>query len=164
MDITDEQALSGNLTAFEAYMFSTTERHMERHQSFSRFGIGIAADGHCVQYGPEQAVVQKFRSSKLREFNKVLKDHGFDHIKPGRKFANLICYLEEDEDDLDDILQAISSALETFSAEQGAVCAYCVHADQMDKSMSGIMPVHIHIMYAVKKRQDNMLLDYLLSD
>lgn len=163
MEVVDEQKLSGNLSGFEAYMFATVEKHMARHTSFQRFGIGIAADGKCVQYDSSQAVMQKFRSSKLREFNKVLSEHGFDHTH-GNKFSNTIVYLEDEYDDLDNVIKYVSDVLSVFSSETGAVCAYCVHSDQVSADYKAVSPVHIHVIYAVKKRQDNLLRDYLLSD
>ncbi len=145
-----------SITGFEAYVFTTTEKHMSR---FSEEGLKemsiclFSGNGH--QNFKKISDVSK-RSALVKEFNTRLKDQGINVLSDSDKLRMIYIYLEGEKD-----YYLLMKHIGDFCEKKNRNAVMSLHYEQLNPNGTDYNPPHVHIIYNNKEEQE--LINYLLK-
>lgn len=151
--IAPDYPLNGDITHFEAYMFSTTERHMAAQTFHKEEIIIVEGKGKASRYSMEQ--LDNRRKAK-RIFNKCAKERIEGFPLPDNIGCCLIDFSDDEPFDESEY-KHLRAEIAIWAMENDRVLALAPHFGQANR------PPHLHILYQRAQGKHDELQDYLLA-
>lgn len=147
--------LRGTITAFESYMFATTDRHMEKHTAFD--GEIVIVDGNRSVHTVRMDELSE-RKKALTQFNKYAKDKIPDIPKPTGLSCAMIDFISDgpcSDEEFGMPYEAVKKHFAEFMAKTDRVAVMVQHFHQ-----DGRYP-HLHILYQRRRGEHNAFQNHL---
>ena len=148
--------LSGILNHFEAYMFLTTPKHYEEHDSFDEEIVLVDGNRDVLYFRMEDLEERKIA---LKTFNNMLKKKYSDFNSPSHVSCLMIEFMmpedEWDDNEINESYEELKNILIMWAQNNDRIAAMTQHFYQ------GRRYPHVHILYQRAPRKHNEFQDYL---
>lgn len=156
VDFGADYPLSGIITNFESYMFSTTPKHYKEHNSFDEEIVLIDGNRDVLYFRMEDL---EQRKRALKSFNEMLKNKYYDFDNPSHLSCLMIDFIlpeaEWDDNEINEAYEKIKNIFITWAQDNDRIAAMVQHFYQ------GNRYPHVHILYQRASRKHNEFQNFL---